>query len=109
MSLLLLIMNNYSITKKLLLFSFLKVITLFIQDYIVNDKASLKDLTRSLMKLKNLQINSLFLFMGVHNHYFALKLNGLHKDQEHKIKYMDSINTPINEIMNGICSIPNKT
>jgi hypothetical protein len=47
------------------------------KDYIINEKKSLKDITKSLLKLKNNQINELYFLMGVYDHFFVLRLSNL--------------------------------
>lgn len=47
------------------------------QGSIVSDKNALNDLKRSLSNLKRFYINSLFILVGVNNHYFVLRLGNM--------------------------------
>ena len=77
-------------------------------DYIVNEKKCLSELSKALLRFKNFHTKELFFLMGVYNHFFVLKLNDL-SSNELKLEFIDSVNTPINDIMNGVCSVPNPT
>lgn len=68
---------SYLNIKKFVLYIFPKVHILFMKDYIINEKKSLKDITKSLLKLKNNQINELYFLMGVYDHFFVLRLSNL--------------------------------
>lgn len=46
--------------------------------------------------------------MGVYDHFFVIRLGSLNKKQP-EVDFIDSVNTPIEEIMRGYCSKPNPT
>lgn len=43
--------------------------------------------------------------MGIYNHFFVVRLS--QEDGKKSIQYIDSINTPIEQIMKGEVTVPN--
>ena len=48
-------------------------------------------------------MNALHILVGCYNHYFVLYLKGKN------IYLLDSLNTPLPDVMNGTVSVPNPT
>lgn len=62
-------------------------------------------LSKRIEHLNNGLEEELFILMGIYNHFFVVRLS--QEDGKKSIQYIDSINTPIEQIMKGEVTVPN--